>query len=86
MVRQLHSWLPEWALAIVADGRVEFLANVVRLPQMILVTRPRLDAALYDPAPARQAGKKGRPALKGQRQPTLANRLSDSHRVADQHC
>jgi hypothetical protein len=56
---------------------VEFLANVVRLPHVTLVTRMRLDAALYDPAPIREAGKKGRPAVKGKRQPTLAKRLSD---------
>src|SRR5207302_1384080 len=53
------------------------LPNLVRLPHVILVTRMRLDAALYDPAPARQAGKKGRPAVKGKRQSTLAKRLSD---------
>lgn len=80
MIRQLHRWLPQRTLVIVADGSyavVEFLANVVRLPHVALVTRMRLDAALYDPAPIREAGKKGRPAIKGKRQPTLAKRLSD---------
>lgn len=79
-IRQLHRWLPERARVMVADGRsagVEFLANVVRLPHVTLVTRMRLDAALYDPAPLREAGKKGRPAVKGKRQPTLAKRLAD---------
>ncbi len=80
MIRQVHRWLPERALVIVADGSyavVEFLANLVRLPHITLVIRMRLDAALYDPAPARQAGKKGRPAIKGQRQMTLLKRLAD---------
>src|SRR5258708_1445407 len=80
MIRQLHRWLPEQALVIVADGSyavVEFLANLVRLPHVTGVPRLRLDAALYDPAPRRKAGKKGRAAVKGKRQPTLAKRLSD---------
>ena len=84
MIRQVHRWLPERALVIVGDGSyavVEFLANVIRLPLVTMVTRMRLDAALYDPAPARQAGKKGRPAVKGKRQPTLAKRLSNAATV-----
>jgi hypothetical protein len=36
------------------------------------VTRLRLDAALYDPAPPRRAGQMGRPRLKGERLPNLA--------------
>jgi hypothetical protein len=80
MIRQLHRWLPERRLIIVADGGyavVEFLASLLCLPLITVVTRLRLDAALYDPAPARQVGKKGRPAVKGKRQPPLAKRLSD---------
>jgi hypothetical protein len=42
-----------------------------------LITRLRLDAALYDPAPARTATTVGRPRKKGARQPTLAQRLTD---------
>ena len=42
-----------------------------------VITRLRLDAALYDPAPVRPAGTKGRPRRKGKRQPTLQARLSD---------
>jgi hypothetical protein len=36
------------------------------------VTRLRLDAALYDPAPPRRAGQLGRPRLKGKRLPNLS--------------
>jgi hypothetical protein len=80
MIWQLHRWLPQRTLVIVADGSyavVEFLARVGHLPGVTIVTRMRLDAALYEPPPTRQAGKKGRPALKGKRQPTLVKRLSD---------
>jgi hypothetical protein len=82
MIRQVHRWLPDRTLVIVGDGSyavVALLANVVRLPHVSMVTRMRLDAALYDPAPKREAGKnkKGRPAVKGPRQPTLAKRLAD---------
>jgi hypothetical protein len=88
MIRHLHRWLPERALVIVADGSsavVEFLAHVVRLPQVTRVTRLRLDAALSDPAPARQADKKGRPAVKGKRQPALAKHLTDPAPVWQTH-
>jgi DDE superfamily endonuclease len=80
LIRQVHRWLPTRQLIIVADGRyavVAFLANLVRVPLVTLVIRLRPDAALYDPAPAREAGKRGRPAVKGKRQPTLAKRLAD---------
>ena len=36
------------------------------------VTRLRLDAALYEPAPPRRPGQKGRPRLKGERLPNLS--------------
>jgi hypothetical protein len=80
MIRQLHRWLPTRSLVIVTDGAyavVKFLAAVVSLPGVTVVTRLRLDAALYDPPKEREAGKKGRPALKGKRQPTLSQRLKD---------
>jgi hypothetical protein len=79
-IRPVPRWLPQRALVMVADGSdavVEFLATLIRLPHVTLVTRMRLDAALSDPAPTREAGKKGRPAVKDKRQPTLATRLID---------
>ncbi len=84
MIRQLHRWLPNRTLVIVADGAYavgEFLCAVVRLPGVAVVTRLRLDAALYDLPPWRDASKKGRPALKGKRQPSLSQRLNDSQTV-----
>ena len=42
---------------------------------MTLITRLRLDAALYAPAPVRVSRQRGRPRRKGRRLPTLAQRL-----------
>ena len=82
MILQVRRWLPERQLVVVADGGyavLELLAACVRLANpVIMVTRLRLDAALYDPAPPRQKGAKGRPRKKGHRQPTLAARLADA--------
>src|SRR6266480_791922 len=81
MIRQLRRWLPDRELVVVADSTyavLELLADAARLPRPVaVVTRLRLDAALYDPAPVREPGTKGRPRVKGERQPTLATRLLD---------
>ena len=81
MIAQLRRWLPNRALVVVADSTyaaIELLAACVGLPQPVtMITRLRLDAALYDPAPPREPGKKGAPRKKGERQPTLAQRLDD---------
>jgi hypothetical protein len=42
-----------------------------------MITRLRLDAALYDPTPERPPGQTGRPRLKGKRLPTLQQVLQD---------
>lgn len=79
LIRQLRRWLPERALVVVADSTyaaLELLADAAGLqPPVTVVTRLRLDAALYDPAPPRPPGTRGRPRRKGARQPTLAQRL-----------
>ena len=80
MVTQLRQWLPERLLVVVADSSyaaIELLAACQTLSTPVtLVTRLRLDAALYDPAPP-PTSRRGRPRLKGARQPTLTARLSD---------
>jgi hypothetical protein len=85
MIRQVRRWLPDRALVVVADSTyavLELLADAARLPAPVtVVTRLRLDAALYDPAPPREPGTKGRPRVKGERQPTLAIRLLDPDTV-----
>jgi hypothetical protein len=85
MIRQLRRWLPDRPLVVVADSSyavLELLADAAGLARPVtVITRLRLDAALYDPAPPREPGTKGRPRLKGARQPTLAQRLTDPETV-----
>src|SRR4051794_41220448 len=68
-------------MVAVADSTyaaLDLLAACTQLSSpVVVITRLRLDAALYDPAPARPPGTVGRPRLKGARQPTLAERLVD---------
>ena len=56
---------------------LEWLALVAQLPRVSVITRLRLDAALYDPPPQRAPGTKGRPRLKGKRRSTLEAVLVD---------
>jgi DDE superfamily endonuclease len=80
MILQVARWMPGRSLVIVADGTyavLDFLLKVSRLPRVSTITRLRLDACLYDPAPTREAGKRGRNALKGKSQPKLSERLKD---------
>lgn len=67
-------WLPRRDLVFVADSSyavLELLHQVSELPRASLITRLRLDAALYDLPPKREPGQLGRPRLKGARRPTL---------------
>lgn len=81
MLLQLRRWLPDRTLVVVADSAyavLDLLARCQRLPRPVtIVTRLRLDAALYAPPPNRTAATKGRPRKKGERQPTLETRLTD---------
>lgn len=75
---QLARWLPGRQIVVVADSGfavIDLLASV--RSRMSVVTRLRLDAALYDEAPPRPPGKRGRNRLKGERQMTLAERAVD---------
>ena len=56
---------------------LELLDNVKTWPRASVITRLRLDAALYDPPSYRAPGTKGRPRLTGQRRPTLEAVLAD---------
>lgn len=81
----VRRWWPERAIVAVADSSyaaLEFLAacRSWRAP-VTIVTRLRLDAALYDPAPPRRPHQTGRPRLKGQRRPTLAALATDPSTV-----
>jgi len=82
LIGQLRRWLPGRALVVVADSAsavLDLLAGAARLRQPVtVVTRLRLDAALYDPPAPRKPGARGRPPRKGARQPSLTQRLADS--------
>jgi hypothetical protein len=75
IILQLRRWLPNRALVLVADSSyavLDLLHFCQSLTQPVtLITRLRLDAALYEPAPPREPGQNGRPRVKGQRRPTL---------------
>ena len=72
----VRRWWPDRPLIAVADSSyaaLELLAGCQALPQPVtVITRLRLDAALYTLAPPRRPQQIGRPRLKGQRLPTLA--------------
>ena len=78
LVRQVHRWLPDRPLVLVADSSYAALDLLAALrPIATVVTRLRLDAQLFAPAPPRRPHQKGRPRLVGQRLPTLEQCATD---------
>ncbi len=78
----VRRWWPDRAIVAVADSGYAALSllarcQAVRQP-ITVITRLRLDAALYTPPPPRQPHQNGRPRKKGARLPTLAARAVDS--------
>jgi hypothetical protein len=79
LILQLRRWLPGRQLVIVGDNSfaaIDLLAAIQR-HETTMVTRLRLDAALYKPAPPRSPHAIGRPPKKGERLPKLEERLTD---------
>jgi hypothetical protein len=72
----VRRWWPDRPIIAVADSSyaaLELLAGCQAWPRPVtIITRLRLDAALYEPAPPRRPRQIGRPRLKGKRLPTLA--------------
>lgn len=81
MLLQVRRWLPKRRLVIVTDASfaaIDLLYRMTQLPiPLCMISRFRLDSALYKPVPAR-TGKKGRPRKKGTRLPTLAQVLMEA--------
>ena len=79
MALQVRRWLPGRDLVLVGDSAVSALLflDALRRGGITTITRLRLDAALYDPAPPRLPGTIGRPRKKGTRRPTLSKILID---------
>ena len=79
-IRLVRRWLPDRESVFVSDSSfaaLELLDRVAQLSRVSIITRLRLDAALYDPPPPRAPGQRGRPRRKGKRRPTLEAVLAD---------
>jgi hypothetical protein len=76
LLLQVRRWYPEREIIAVADSAYASLKLLFRCRSLsrpvTLITRLRLDAALYEPAPPRKPGQIGRPRLKGERLPNLS--------------
>lgn len=85
MIAQVRRWLPDRVLVLVADSSYAVLTLLDRCNRLkhraTMVTRLRLDAALYEPAPPRRPKQKGCPRKKGQRLPTLQHVLDNQATV-----
>ncbi|MBI5670928.1 MAG: transposase [Chloroflexi bacterium] len=79
MVFQLRRWLPQAPLVVVGDSTyaaLDFLHACQSLPRPVtVITRLRLDAALYEPAPPYSG--QGRPRKKGKPLPTPQQVVDD---------
>jgi DDE superfamily endonuclease len=81
-ILQTKRWLPHRRLIIVLDAAGAALKLLAEVRQHVcVVTRLRLDANLFQPAPSRQRGQRGRPALKGRRLPKLSAVLANKKTV-----
>ena len=83
MLLQVWRWLPHRQLVVVADSSFAALELLFALSQMQspvhMVTRLRLDAALYQPPLLRQPKQMGRPRKVGKRLPTLKALLENPY-------
>jgi hypothetical protein len=80
IIRLVRRWLPGREVVFAADSSfaaLELLDRVAQWSRVSVITRLRLDAALYDPPPPRAPGQRGRPRRKGKRRPTLDAVLAD---------
>jgi hypothetical protein len=77
----VRRWYPEREIVAVADGAyasLKLLFHCRSLSRPVtFITRLRLDAALYQPAPPRHPSQIGRPRLKGKRLPNLSMVVED---------
>jgi DDE superfamily endonuclease len=73
MMKQVRRWLPQRLLVLVVDGgfAAVALALACQESQVVMVSRLRLDAALYHPPSPQPPGKRGRKPTKGKRQRSL---------------
>lgn len=85
LVLQVQHWLPSRTIVVVADGAfasLQLLSDwASRRRPIVCVTRLRLDARLFRPAPPRKKGAMGRPRLVGTRLPSLQRVLADRRTI-----
>src|SRR5688500_12863327 len=81
----VRRWHPQREIVAVADrayASLKLLEHCRKLRNPItFITRLRLDAALYEPAPPRRPHQIGRPRLKGERLPNLSEVAEDPNTV-----
>ena len=81
MLLVVRRWYPEQEIVAVADRAYASLKLLDRCRKLrnpiTFLSRLRLDAALYEPAPPRKPGQRGRPRLKGGRLPNLSEVAED---------
>jgi hypothetical protein len=83
LVLQVRRWMPSRTLVLLGDGGFASLnlLNSLSIRSVICVIRMRLDARLFNPAPPRKKGGKGRPRLVGTRLPSLQQVLINPRTV-----
>jgi hypothetical protein len=81
----VRRWYPKREIVAVADrayASLKLLERCRKLSNPItFITRLRLDAALYEPAPPRHPAQIGRPRIKGERLPNLSEVAQDPNTV-----
>jgi hypothetical protein len=80
MILVVRRWLPGVELTVIGDQTysVHELGGACARRGVRLVAPLRMDAALHVPAPPREPGTNGRPRVKGERLPKLAQVLKDA--------
>lgn len=83
MLKQVRHWYPHRKIYVVADrsfATFAFLSSLTRMPSPIqVISRLRLDAELWQPAPPRRPNQIGRPRIIGPRLPSLRSILDDGN-------
>jgi hypothetical protein len=78
VILQSKRWLADRRVVVVADSSFAALGLIAAVRRHVcLITRLRLDAGLFEPAPKRRPNQKGRPRLKGKALPKLTAILAD---------
>ena len=80
LLLQVKRWVGDRTLIAIGDSSYAVIDLLSSLQGRVsLISRLRLDAALYEPVPIRPAGQRGRKRLKGNRLPTLLAIAADMH-------